>query len=286
MKIAFLTMVWRDHWLLEKWVAHHGRFVPRSQLYVINHGGDPKIDAIACGCNVVHVPRDTLPADLTRRRWDLLGQMASGLLGFFDRVVVSDVDELLLYHGTAPTLADHLAQAGPGTLAPIGLNLLPLADATGAKTVLGRYPHALVSAKYSKPCIAAEPLRYTLGGHGLVGGAFRVDPALFLCHLHFVTPDYTARMQTRRDIVAEACGDGPRPGNFWANWSDPDRITRKLMARADRARTVPLPDGAAQIARTLNQAYRHKARRVMIDPAIDDATPLRVTLPEGMRGAV
>ena len=58
MKLAFLTMVWRDYWLLSKWVDHNSQHVPKSQLYVINHGGDPKVAEIAAGCNVIDIPRD------------------------------------------------------------------------------------------------------------------------------------------------------------------------------------------------------------------------------------
>ena len=67
-RLAFLTMVWRDYWLLEKWIAHNVRLVGKRDLFVINHGGDPRVDEIANGCNVIHVPRDGVSIDLTRQR--------------------------------------------------------------------------------------------------------------------------------------------------------------------------------------------------------------------------
>lgn len=68
MKIAFFTMVWRDHWLLARWIAHNARLVPLRHLYVINHGGDLAVDRIAAGCNVIHLPRDEVTIDFTERR--------------------------------------------------------------------------------------------------------------------------------------------------------------------------------------------------------------------------
>ena len=294
MTLAFVTMVWRDHWLLRKWIAHNEGIVARSNLYVLNHGGDPEVAAIAAGCNIINIPRQAPTMDLTRRRWDLLGHFASGLLAFHEQVIVSDVDELLLYCGPAPSLADHLAkkETDHTAVGAIGLNLLPHVQCSDTDTMLQQFPQALVSAKYSKPCIARRPLRYTLGGHGLVNGSFRVDPALLLCHLHFVTPDYDARVQARKAIVAQSRaqheqddGGSSRPAGFWSNWSSPERIHDQLLERAARAEEIALPDGLAGIADRLNRAYRQKARRVMIDPKLDDTRPMRVTLPASMRSA-
>ena len=95
MRIAFLSMVWRDYWLLEKWISHNEKVVARRDLFVLNHGGDPEIDRIAAGCNVIHVPRDEVSMDLTKRRWRLIAGVSSGLLAFYDRVICTDVDEII-----------------------------------------------------------------------------------------------------------------------------------------------------------------------------------------------
>ncbi|MEM9127281.1 MAG: hypothetical protein AAGB28_15940, partial [Pseudomonadota bacterium] len=246
MNLAFVTMVWRDYWLLGKWVQHNAAIVPKRHLYVLNHGGDPEIDRIADGCNVIHVPRDGVTLDLTRRRWDLVAGVTNGLLAFHDAVVCTDVDELLVYAGDKPSLLDHLA-ARPvekDALAPIGLNLMPM-DGKGTdpdEPVLAQHPNALLSAKYTKPCVAARSVAYTVGGHGLVGGRFTVDPEILLLHLHFVTPDYAERMRDRQEIVAESKRANVESGGeiktrkrFWINWSDPDMVFRKNAQRLQLA---------------------------------------------------
>lgn len=298
MRVAFLTMVWRDHWLLEKWVAHNSRMVPRRQLYVVNHGGDAEVDRIAEGCNVIHVPRDEVPIDLTRRRWDLLGATANGLLAFHDRVVCTDVDELLVHAGPERDLIGHLARTDPAeaaALAPVGLNLIPTPEDAGdsALPVLARHPNAMVSAKYTKPCIAARRVVYTVGGHGLVRGKFRIDPQVLLFHLHYVTPDYAERMEARRRIVAEAqaangaAGDPVKvPLRHWVNWSQSEMIREKEFGFFAKARPVDVSAGFRECAEILNAGVVRSDRKMVVEPAVVTRNPARIVVPEQLRDAI
>lgn len=298
MRIAFLTMVWRDYWLLEKWVRHNSSVVPRSQLYVINHGGDPEVARIAEGCNIIAVPREDLTIDLTRRRWDLLGGITNGLLAFYDRVIVTDVDELILYTGNREGgLIAHLAakSVSGSALSPVGLNLIPTPqDGTDADApVLANHPHALLSAKYTKPCVAAERVVYTVGGHGLIRGAFEIDPELVMVHLHYVTPDYAERMAARREIVAEtrASNDASEApldmgGRYWINWAKPDMIRDKEMGIFDRAREMDVSGGFGACAEILRAAVRKGGKKVVVEPSVVTADPVRVTLPKPLRDVI
>ena len=294
MKLAFVTMVWRDYWLLEKWVSHNAQYVDKRCLYVLNHGGDPKIDAIAAGCNVIHIPREELTIDLDRRRWDLLGGVTNGLLAFYDRVICTDVDELIAYVGSRGSLQAHLAASPADTVAlsPIGLNLIPsdgVADLSGG--VLAAHPQAILSAKYTKPCIVKSRVVYTIGGHGLVRGKFTIDPELLLFHLHYVTPDYAQRMAERQDIVAQSKAHNDQsdaPANvgkrFWINWSDPAMIREKEFAHFARATEVPVQDGFAACAEILNGAIKSDGKKTVVDHAIMSKAPRKVVLPQGLRG--
>ncbi|TNF57538.1 MAG: hypothetical protein EP307_13860 [Rhodobacteraceae bacterium] len=297
MRIAFLTMVWRDYWLLEKWIAHNSRLVGRRGLYVLNHGGDPEVDRIAEGCNVLHVPRDEVTIDLTRLRWNLLGGITSGLLSFYDRVICTDVDELLVYVGDKPDLVAHLAQA-PGdeaAISPVGLNLIPTPGdgADSAACVLQNHPHALLSARYTKPCIVCRPVEYTVGGHGLIGGTFRIDPEIVLVHLHYVTPDYAQRMAARQEIVAQSRAHNAAqeetqemPARFWANWARPSKIRNKELAIHARARDLDVRDGFGAAADLLRAAVTHRGRRSLVEPDRLNDDPVRITLPDRWRSAL
>jgi hypothetical protein len=296
MKLAFVTMVWRDHWLLETWVRHNARNVPRGQLYVINHGGDPEVRRIAEGCNVIDVPRDELPLDLTRRRWDLLAGLTNGLMAFYDRVICTDVDELLVHVGDAPDLAAHLAvsESDAAALSPVGLNVMPIpSGAEEGAPILERYPHALLSAKYTKPCIAKSRVIYTVGGHGLQRGAFEIDPDIVLLHLHYVTPDYESRMAARQEIVAastdhNAKSDAPIDlgSRHWINWARPDVIRDKEMRFFEAATTADLSQGFGACAERLRAAVVKSARKSVVEPSILMRDPVRVDLPERLRTAI
>lgn len=292
MKLAFLTMVWRDYWLLEKWVAHNSQFVPKRQLYVINHGGDPRVDEIAVGCSILHLPRDEVKIDLDHARWSLLGHITNGLLTFYDRVICNDVDELLVYVGNKGGLLEHLetTPAEHAAIAPVGLNLMPVpSDETDVQaTVLQRYPNALLSARYSKPCIVSQPVGYTVGGHGLIDAQFSIDPHIVLFHLHYVTPDYADRMAARKDIVLQskdhnAAQENPRemPKGFWVNWEKPTRILNKELAAFEQAREEDVSDGLNRCAALLTDAIMHRGRRMIIEPkALGADGPIRVQVPE------
>ena len=297
MKLAFITMVWRDYWLLERWIAHNARLVPLRQLYVINHGGDPEVDRIAAGCNVIHLPRDEVTIDLTERRWAMLSAQTNGLLAFYDRVICTDVDEFLVYLGDKPDLLAHLADR-PVTgdaLAPLGMNVIPVpaADVPEDAPLLARWPHGLLSAKYTKPCIAAARVQYTTGGHGLRRGTFEIDRDVALLHLHYVTPDYTERMAARAQIVADsratnAASATPKkmPARYWINWADSDLIRDKEMARFAEADLVDLLQDAPRMAEVLQAAMRTKDRKTVIEPADMRDHPLRVEWPASLSRAI
>ena len=295
MRLAFVTMVWRDYWLLEKWVSHNEKTVPRSQLYVINHGGDPEVDRIAAGCNLIHLPRDEVTPDLTRRRWDLKGGLVTGLLGFYDMVICTDVDELLVYVGAEGDLLSYLEGASRETeaISPVGLNMIPRPDDPGeGETVLARHPQALVHGKYTKPCIVNAPVGFTIGGHGLFRGDFRIDPNIVLFHLHYVTPDYAERMAARAEIVEQskdynAKQENPAemPARYWINWSKPDRIRDKDFGNFDRATEMDVTNGFEEAAKVLRGAVQKKGRKKVVEPQIINENPRKVMIPEKWRGA-
>lgn len=294
MKLAFVTMVWRDYWLLERWVAHNSQSVDRSALYVINHGQDPEVARIAQGCNIIGVPRDEMPIDLTRRRWDLLGGVTNGLLAFYDRVICTDVDEFLIHASGVPITAYlQVAELDDDAFSPVGLNLIPTPEDGGTGPILSRHPNAMISAKYTKPCVAQRRVVYTVGGHGLQRGSFRIDPNLLLVHLHYVTPDYAERMAARQEIVAQSKAENDRSEEkvevakrYWINWSDPAYIREKELGLFGRADELDVSGGFEPAAGRLRAATVTEGRKTVVEPEIMNKAPLRVVLPEALQGAI
>lgn len=295
MSLAFVTMVWRDHWLLEKWIAYNSTHVPKSQLYVINHGGDPKINEIAEGCNVISIPRDGVPMNFDRIRWDLIGNLAAGLLGFYERVICTDVDELLLFVGEG-NIVDHLLSRSVGkditAIGALGLNLLPTDSGdTAADALMAQYPDALVSGKYSKPCVVDKPSKFSNGAHGLLGSDFELDPELLLIHLHYVTPDYMQRMDDRKEIAETTTNEflaseeqlqDIRKG-YWRNWAKSDKILDNNMKALENAAVVDISDGFKEIHAILSAYLRQEGRKRHVVQAKIKKIPMMVTIPQKYR---
>ena len=288
-------MVWRDHWLLEKWIAYNSTHVPKSQLYVINHGGDPKITKIADGCNVINIPRDGVPMNFDRIRWDLIGNLAAGLLGFYDRVVCTDVDELLIYvgegglvrHLVSKPVADNITAIGA-----LGLNLLPSDSGDPqAEALMAQHPDALVSGKYSKPCVVDKPSKFSNGAHGLLGTDFELDPDLLLIHLHYVTPDYMQRMEDRKEIaetttnefLADPEADADIRKGYWRNWAKSDKIMERHMNALSKAAEMDVTGGFGEVHAVLNAYLRQEGRKRHVVQAEIKKIPMRVSIPEEYR---
>lgn len=296
MKIAYITMVWQDYWFLERWVAHVERAVPRRQIYIINHGGDPRVDALAEGCNILQVPREELTVDLTERRWTLIGNLARGLLGFYDRVISLDVDEFLVSTDPARSVTEQITAAGTDTvaLAPIGLNCIPvpLEGAEAGPAVLDRYPQALISTNYTKPCIINAPVDYTPGGHGIYDHSFDVTSRIALLHLHFVAPDYLERMAARRDIVLQAKRENAESDDpieigqrHWINWEKPERNLQKTIRNFEAAQLMDLMSELDGIAGMLRAHVTRRGRKYVLPSGAFGDAQRRVVIPEALRVA-
>jgi len=292
MKLAFITMVWRDYWLLEKWIAYNTTHVSRSQLYVINHGGDPKIREIAEGCTVIDIPRDGIPMNFDRIRWDLIGSIATGLLGFYDRVVCTDVDELLIYTGEG-TLVEHLTKRPVDddmtAIGALGLNLMPASGGRDdADALMEKFPHALVSGKYSKPCVVDKPSKFSNGAHGLLGTDYFLDAELLLVHLHYVTPDYADRMADRREIaettteafVADPDANLDIRKGYWRNWAKSDKIMANHMAGFDNAREIDVTGGFGDVEKVLSKHLLQEGRKRHVVQSEINKIPMRVSIPK------
>ena len=289
MSVAFLTMVWKDYWLLEHWIANCRIHTEAQNIYVLNHGNDPKIANIAAGCNVIAIPRETVQPDLTKFRWELLSGVTTGLNAFHDYVVCCDVDEFLILDGTDLSLEDFLSQSPSqdGVHGVVGLNVMPVTeDGPDGASLLETHPHAIVSDRYSKPAISSGEVQYTRGGHGVLFKSYQVLPQLLMLHLHYVTPDYQERMANRSALVEEAlanAGDGDIPNRkrFWFNWARPDKILAKELDTFETARAVDCEPGFAPVAAFINDAIIKHRRSHLV--RFQGDTRLKVKLPPRIR---
>lgn len=225
-----ITMVYKDYLFLERWVSYYGKQFGRKHLYVLSHGDDPEHDRIAEGCNVIHMPRDPTLFRLERRRWTLQAQFASGMLRYYNWLIVGDVDEIVIVDpDVAPDLLTYLArydsQKTPRSLCPFGIELIhnpavepdPIVE---GEPILSKRRVFRANANYAKPCVIRKDVTFTIGGHANDHLPRVLDPHLYLLHLRFFDYDIaSARLAGRKELRKTMTGDKDpaKVGHAWGN---------------------------------------------------------------------
>lgn len=215
--LGAMTMVYQDYFFLERWYRYYSAQLGPENLFIFSHGGDPKHREIAPDANVISVPRDPGMVKLERRRWRMQGFAASGLLDFYNWMIVGDVDEFVIIDpAKADGLVSYLQQAYPDTsqaplnISPLGIEIvhlpekepLPLEDDA---TILSRRQFFKVSRSYSKPCLIGKHAIFAAGGHRNTGGPRHLSEDLYLVHLRFVDCDMLEeRIAKRRSMLSLA----------------------------------------------------------------------------------
>ena len=120
--LAVVTMVRDDAFFLDIWLRHYGGLVGRENLYIVNHGRGDGVARQAAGCNIIGIPGDP-PPNFDMKRWRLLNNLVGGLRGYYDWVIVGDVDELVVVDpADGQSLTDFLAALPQRrVLSPLGL---------------------------------------------------------------------------------------------------------------------------------------------------------------------
>jgi hypothetical protein len=91
-KVAAITMVYNEPVFLPFWARHYARQVGADHCYVVNHGSDLPV-VTPPGMNVLRLPRS--PHDDPKRA-QFITALTESLLHYYDWVIYTDVDELVL----------------------------------------------------------------------------------------------------------------------------------------------------------------------------------------------
>ena len=208
---AAITMVKDDYFFLEKWVTYYGEMFGRDSLYVINHGGSPKVDEIAKGCNVMHLPGD-FDETFDAKRWRLLQNLANGLRSYFRFVICGDVDEyIVLDPKTGLTLPEFLSKRRKRVLiTPLGLEVIHRKDVetdTISDAILGPRKYCRFSTYFCKPCIIGKPVNLARGGHYSEDSELLVFKNLYLFHMKYCDSDLFKGTLKTRSTQVQNIGD-------------------------------------------------------------------------------
>lgn len=160
MKIAAITMVFNEQVFLPIWLHHYGRQLGENNLFVIDDGSNDDSTNLSPIVNLVRKRRGALDEDDRAR---LISFFHEELLRFYDVVLYTDVDELLVVDPSAGlSLGELLAQLSVPCLSAIGFNVIH--DAVKESDInvnvpLFRQRRLLqFDAEYCKPLISRRPI--------------------------------------------------------------------------------------------------------------------------------
>jgi len=222
MKVAALTMVYRDHWFLKRWISHYGGALSEENLFIVSHGDEKPIRKIARNSNVIGIVRETA-GDFDVLRWNLLNDILKVLLKQYDCVIIGDVDELIVPDPRfGHSLVDALKTRGATPASFItGMEIVqapqdqPMDD---TQPILAQRRTGHWNWRYTKASVVYEPCVVGRGAHFMWNSSYHNAENLLLFHMKFANlADYASVLASREDIRKPG-SDGetrtPR-GNGW-----------------------------------------------------------------------
>lgn len=249
MKIAAITMVYRDYWALSQWYAHYSRYIGSDNLFIVAHGPDDKISKLCPKAEVITVPRDDL-AGFDKKRNAMLNGMQNELSEQFDWVIRTDADELICLDPTvAGSFEELLSNRSSDAIFALGMNIGERPDdpeLEGNENVFSKRSLALMSGHYSKAWVVRNGCG--LGLHGAL-----VDPeqvqnltydlpkGVYLAHLKYANIAALGEANAHRRKVARG-SEKDLPGTAWRK---ADRISKQFFEKAEMYPEVDWPTAEA-----------------------------------------
>lgn len=182
--VAAFTMSYNERVFLPIWRSYYGRELGYDNLFVIDHGSSDGSTGLFDSDHKKFIPRTKFDEF---DRSEIVSNYFEYLLNYYEYVIFSDTDELLLPHPDfAGGIVDLIQARGASALRAYGLELVQINDTESAidftKPILAQRSIAQVNPKYAKTLIGNVPLKWGPGFHRC---SVRVapDPELFLLHL-------------------------------------------------------------------------------------------------------
>jgi len=183
-KLAAVTMVYNEPQLLPLWARHYSHHVGAENCFVIDHGSDDGSTRHLGAIRVIALPRSPHD-DAWRAR--LVSRIAAELLGRYDAVIHTDVDELVVpdprFHAALP---DWCGACRHEVVTAVGLNVMQVAEEPAidpARPVSTQRRFVAFSSALCKPVLIRRPVAWAPGFH--CADAPVVFDNLFLFHLRY-----------------------------------------------------------------------------------------------------
>lgn len=215
-----LTIARDEGEMLTRWVDHYGRAAGHENLIVFDDGStDGSTDDLSC--TVQRLP-GFRKGNFEAGRMGLASGVAQGLLGIYDVVIFTDVDEFLVPDPARyANLSDYLTKRPERVIAPFALNVVHHTAVEGpmvsGKPIVGQRAYAQFAPLMCKPSVKRVPAAWTLASHG-IKAPYVPDPGLFMLHMKFADVDLLRRQADRRNELAKSVGRGK--GSSWGRSGD------------------------------------------------------------------
>ena len=222
MKIAALTMVYRDYWALEQWYMHYGRHLGFQNLFVVAHGHDPKVAQICPEASIITVPREELEW-FDRTRANMLNGITAGLNHVYDWVMRTDTDELIcLDPNLHSSFADFFMKCTEDAVFALGFDIIQREsdpDMKDSQSVFDARTGAVFGGAYSKAFAVCDDTKLFLHGvrlpmKQLETYPFQLPHGVYLAHAKFANIDALAASNEHRVEIASQEAKG-MPGGMW-----------------------------------------------------------------------
>lgn len=247
MKIAAITMVYKDHWALSQWYRHYAKQLGAEHLFIIAHGQDDKIAGICPDANVMTIPRDDLNG-FDRKRGEVMNGLHAGLSNVYDWVIRTDADELIcndptIYPNFTDMFTDH---ADEDAIFALGFDLVQTDGDNDIFSLFESRRNAAFTGHYSK-AFATKGMPLAL--HGVRVPRRRFDTfgfclprGIYLAHLKYANADALIQANIVRQNVARGHGKG-LPG---AAWSQADRDAADFLTDFAAKTKITWDDASAE----------------------------------------
>jgi hypothetical protein len=193
---AIITIVRDEAIFFPIWLRYYSRHFAPDDIYVLDH---ETTDGSTSGGGFVRIP---VTNDSWSIAWmvDTVRGLQHELIGRYDVVVVTDVDEIIAPDPHDRPLRDYLATFDDEFVNCFGHEILHVPEEEPpfdpSRPVLEQRHWWFVSGIYNKPSVATVPMDWKLGFHVHSSGRLNLDWRLRLIHLHRL--DYRMCLERHR----------------------------------------------------------------------------------------
>jgi hypothetical protein len=196
MTTTVITFVYNESVNLPIWRRYYGSIFDERNLFVIDHdSSDGSTDNLG-RINRLWLSRKELDEDV---RSAFVASFAKALLLYFDTVIYTDCDEMLIPDlSKYRDLREYVERNEFDYTAPVGLDLHHMVGLEPPLNldlpILHQRRYARFTASMCKPLITRVPMLWAPGFHAS-NRPIRIDPDLFLVHLKAMDHDIGLRRQ-------------------------------------------------------------------------------------------